>query len=325
MNLNFNFTGKTTLSAWWKIVRDNLTAIKNTFETHQTASELDHPDDSVKQRHIADKAVGTDQLADNAVTAEKIENKTVTAAQIADKTVTAEKMADKTIGAAQIEDYAISNMQLAQYAITTSKIYPQAVQGAHIKDQAVTKTKLDTALQEQLDAFQEHLDEPAGELGDGQVTTSKLADAAVTAEKIHTNSINTFKIIDGAVTKEKIAENAINNEKIIDQSITEDKLDKTTRSYLLNYFMDTRTGTDCLNNFNRASWQSNWYSFNSRYGELTNAPSDTTTYKDGYIRYTVLVVPIDVDNRIQVAFNLGSHRRFWRIIGAVGTEWTEIK
>lgn len=292
MNLNFNFTEKTTLSDWWKIVRDNFTAVKNAFETHKDefethkdADELDHPDGSVKQRHIADGAVGTNQIQDGAVTTKK----------------------------------------LPMYSVTASHLCPSAVQTPHIHDQHVTKVKLETAIQNQLDAFQEHLDNPAGELGDGQVTTSKIEDAAVTAEKIHPNAINTFKIIDGAVTRAKIADTAVNADKIANGSVTEDKIDDTSLAYMMNYYMDTRTGIDCTNNFNRASWQSNWYSYNSRYGQLVNAPSDTTTYKDGYIHYIVLVVPIDVDTRIQVAFNLGSHRKFWRIIGASNVAWTEVK
>ena len=60
MKLNFNFSGKTLLKDWWKIVRDNFTAIQT---DHNTLS--DKLDTEITQRTNAD--VG---LADK-ITAEK--------------------------------------------------------------------------------------------------------------------------------------------------------------------------------------------------------------------------------------------------------------
>lgn len=49
MKLNFNFDGKTFLSKWWKIVRDNFTAIQT---DHNTLS--DKLDTEITQRTNAD-------------------------------------------------------------------------------------------------------------------------------------------------------------------------------------------------------------------------------------------------------------------------------
>lgn len=246
MNLNFNFTGKTTLKDWWKIVKENFTTIKSNFESHQNAAELNHPDKSVKQRHIADKAVGQ----------------------------------------AQIADYSIGQTQLAQYSVSSAKIYPEAVQTPHIKDGNVTKAKLETSIQTQLDNFQSHIENPSQEIADSAVTTAKLADYSVTWNKIE---------------------------------------DSTTQALIRNFYMDTDTYNLSMNNFNKALSRALFFSFNSKHGAFSNAPSDTTTYKDGYIHYIVLVVPVNLDDRFQIAFNLGSGRKFYRTVsGSSGGTWTEM-
>ena len=53
MKLNFNFDGKTFLSKWWKIVRDNFTAIQT---DHNTLS--DKLDTEITQRTNADVGFG---------------------------------------------------------------------------------------------------------------------------------------------------------------------------------------------------------------------------------------------------------------------------
>lgn len=123
MNLNFNFNGKTLLRNWWKIVEENFRTIQtaindhlNKFTEHKTAAELDHPNKSVKQKHIADKAVGQGQIA----------------------------------------DYAVGQTQLAQYSVSSAKIYPEAVQTSHIKDGNVTMPKLSQDLQDLVEELQNY-------------------------------------------------------------------------------------------------------------------------------------------------------------------------
>ena len=53
MKLNFNFSGKTLLKDWWKIVRDNFTAIQT---EHNTLS--DKIDTEITQRTNADVGFG---------------------------------------------------------------------------------------------------------------------------------------------------------------------------------------------------------------------------------------------------------------------------
>ena len=73
LNLDFSlYKGKTRLKHWWPKVKEHFTqvqtahnALEDTVSAHKTASELDHPSKSVKQRHIADRAVGQGQIADH--------------------------------------------------------------------------------------------------------------------------------------------------------------------------------------------------------------------------------------------------------------------
>lgn len=62
-------------------------------------------------------------------------------------------------------------------------------------------------------------------VGDGSVTTTKLADNSVSTAKVINAAVTTAKIADGAVTAAKIASNSITTEKITDGSITTSKLD----------------------------------------------------------------------------------------------------
>lgn len=100
MKLNFNFSGKTLLKDWWKIARDNFTAIQNdhnelsdSVNTHKTAEVIDHPDKSVTSTKIADKAIHTEHIANYAITKDKVVNGAVTTDKIADKSITANKLA----------------------------------------------------------------------------------------------------------------------------------------------------------------------------------------------------------------------------------------
>lgn len=100
MKLNFNFSGKTLLKDWWKIVRDNFTAIQtdhnelsDSVNTHKTAEVIDHPDKSVTSTKIADKAIHTEHIANYAITKDKVVNGAVTTDKIADKSITVNKLA----------------------------------------------------------------------------------------------------------------------------------------------------------------------------------------------------------------------------------------
>lgn len=246
MKLDFNFSGVTLLRDWWKKVKANFETVQNEFNNHREKAELDHPEKSVLQKHIADKAVGQGQIA----------------------------------------DYSIGATQLAQYSVSSAKIYPQAVQTPHIKNENVTKEKLETNIQNQLDAFQEHIDNPSQEIADGAVTNAKIADGAVNMNNIHHE-----------------LQAKIRNSKNL---------------------LETYAG-EVHNNLTLVSSDALFKTFNSRYGTLKGAPSDDTVNAAGFVQYFVLTVPIDTLDRVQFAMNTTSLRCFVRRIeGTTGTPWVEI-
>ncbi len=65
---------------------------------------------------------------------------------------------------------------------------------------------------------------PAAVVENGSVTTVKIVDEAVTADKIAANAVTTEKIEDGAVTAGKLAADAVVEENIADDAVTTDKI-----------------------------------------------------------------------------------------------------
>lgn len=152
MNLKLNFNGKTLLKDWWRIMLENLQSISSYFETHRTASTLDHPDRSVQQRHMANSSVGTNQLIDLNVTEAK----------------------------------------LASGAVTSAKIGTSAVQTTHIKDSNVTKPKLEQSLRLLLNSFEEHMNTPSQEIADNSVTWNKLNEIVQMTTRNYMNDADTY-------------------------------------------------------------------------------------------------------------------------------------
>ena len=62
------------------------------------------------------------------------------------------------------------------------------------------------------------------DLKDGSVTTAKIVDANVTADKLASNSVTTAKITDANVTADKLASDSVTSTKIADGSVTTAKI-----------------------------------------------------------------------------------------------------
>ena len=62
------------------------------------------------------------------------------------------------------------------------------------------------------------------DLKDGSVTTAKIVDANVTADKLASNSVTTAKITDANVTADKLASDSVTTAKIANANVTADKL-----------------------------------------------------------------------------------------------------
>jgi hypothetical protein len=73
-------------------------------------------------------------------------------------------------------------------------------------------------------------DEPVGsaQIEDGAVVTPKIADEAVTKEKLATSAVGTARLEDGSVTVDKLAPEAVDGEHVIDNSLTGADIEEST-------------------------------------------------------------------------------------------------
>lgn len=215
---NENYNGKTRLKDWWKIVRDNFKAIFAAYNTHRDAAELDHPDGSVRAKHIADGAVGTAQLAKGAVNNVRIANNAVDARVIQDEAVTALKIKNDEIGDEKL-----------QYITVVDEITDNGPGGAPGIGQRRGKplsllTSLYRKMAEHISGFAGHragipLDHP-----NESVTTEKIAAGAVGTAQLAVGAVNHFILADSAVETKAIKNNAVTSEKLASGAVTLGKL-----------------------------------------------------------------------------------------------------
>ena len=185
---------------------------------HKNAIVLDHPDESVTNPKIADKAVGKSKL-DDELTAEldahqahadnKLNPHGTTKEQVGLGNVDNVKQASNADFELHISneildhpDGSVIKEKLADGAVTTEKVADGAVTTEKVADGAVTTEKLGTGAV------------TTEKLGTGAVGTTKMANSSVTAEKIATGAVETAKIKDNAVTRAKINDGAVSNEKL---------------------------------------------------------------------------------------------------------------
>ncbi len=197
-------------------------------------------DDAVSTAKILDANVTSSKLADNAVTTPKILDANVTTSKLADNAVTTAKITDAHVTSSKLADTAVTDSKIA-HGISYAKLsgapttlppsgaasgdlsgsYPAPVVAAG----AITSTKLaDDAVSTAkiLDA-----NVTSSKLADNAVTTPKILDANVTSSKLADNAVTTPKILDANVTSSKLADNAVTTAKITDAHVTNSKLADT--------------------------------------------------------------------------------------------------
>lgn len=180
-------------------------------------------------------------VASNVITSAKIADGAVATADIADGSVTTPKLADGSVNTAKIADGTIEATDIAGNAVTDAKIADNAVLTAKIANNAVTGPKIAqagavlgqvlkwngsiwTPSNDEIGSGGSNPTGPAGgdlsgtfpnpSIGDGKVTTAKIAAAAVTDTKLADNAVTSSKIADDAVNTAKIANNAVTVSKL---------------------------------------------------------------------------------------------------------------
>lgn len=67
-----------------KADNETVTSLQNTVTTHISSTELDHPNGSVKARHLGSGSVGSDAIQNNAVTTAKIADKAINSLKLSE-------------------------------------------------------------------------------------------------------------------------------------------------------------------------------------------------------------------------------------------------
>lgn len=90
---------------------------------------------------------------------------------------------------------------------------------------------------------------PLGELvlGDGDVTTDKIADGNITSIKLSDGAVTTVKLANGAVTTAKLADNSVTNAKMADDSVGIAELSATGTPSATTYLRGDNTWAEIQN------------------------------------------------------------------------------
>ncbi|MBN1925389.1 MAG: hypothetical protein JW798_06110 [Prolixibacteraceae bacterium] len=185
----------------------------------QTAGEV--ADNSISSIKIEDGTIGESDLADYSVTEVKIGSNAITKDKIADEVVTEEKLADNSVTSDKIYDGAVSGAKLARDGATIGQVRKwDGVTWAPAADDTGPgeSTPAGPAGGDLGGAYPDPL------IGEGKVTSGKIANNAVTTEKLAHNGVTGAKIADGAIAETKLAANAVSSGKIADGTIIEPDL-----------------------------------------------------------------------------------------------------
>lgn len=125
-------------------IKEREAELESALKIHQTAAELDHPDGSVTNAKIADKAINEAKLADGSVTNAKIADGSVTSDKIEPGSVNWRHIDNNSILTDKIYDKAVATDKIADGAVTSDKLANKSVNGDKLAAE-VTAKSTDTA------------------------------------------------------------------------------------------------------------------------------------------------------------------------------------
>lgn len=170
-------------------------------------------EEAVTSLKLADQAVTTSKLAVAAVTADVLASNAVVASKIADAAVTGSKLAAAVIDATKLAS-SIEPVTVVTDSLPTSRITGAITYLGKLYRWNGTEYTLAVAASEVTGQI------TSTQIADDAITTPKLAANAVTANEIAANAITAAKIAAGAVGADQIAANAITAAKIAADTIT---------------------------------------------------------------------------------------------------------
>jgi hypothetical protein len=182
-------------------------------------------DGKVTNVKIATGAVDSIKIASNAIKTVHINNNAVTSAKIADGTIVAADLADGAVTSAKILDGTIATADIAANAIDSTKIKDKGVGYGDLTTAGATSGQV---LKYNGTAWM-----PAADLNDNTTYTASTSitlsgtsfqRAALTGDVTAAANNNATTIGDGKVTSAKLADNAVSTAKIANNAVTVAKL-----------------------------------------------------------------------------------------------------
>ena len=167
---------------------------------------------------IGASAVTATELAADSVTSAKIVAGTIVASDIGAGVITGTLIAADTIAAGNIAAGAITSSEINADAVTTDKIAAGAVQAADIQAGAITSTHVST----------NQIITATANIGDGLITSAKIADATIATADIGSAQITSGLIADATITSADIASATITAANIANATITDAQIASAT-------------------------------------------------------------------------------------------------
>jgi hypothetical protein len=177
----------------------------------------------VQGGNIGPHAVTTPKLKNNAVTAAKIldgELKDIHFASNANIAFSKFQVGSGAISASMIANNAVGQSALAGNAVTLTKVADNAVTSEKILDGTIVDADISPGAQIAWSKINKGTGIPGSALASNAVDGSRLADNAVTTDKLTTGAVQVADLADNAVTTPKLATGAVDSTAIANNSIT---------------------------------------------------------------------------------------------------------
>lgn len=177
---------------------------------------------------ILDGAISELKLADRAVSSLKIQLEAVTTELISPNSITNTKLADAAVGASKIANEAVTSLKLADQAVSTAKLQIAAVTQDILANNSVVSSKIgDGAVS--ITKFADGI-EPVGIVDGVVVPAAKTTEVITVAGKLYRwngsayVSTTAASDIAGQIVSSQLASAAVTAEKLANAAVTHDKL-----------------------------------------------------------------------------------------------------